>query len=117
MSENIVEHQGLQNQHNQAADLACHQHDFLQSRAEEPVADWDPLQQGYQAIIDICEEARSKPETWDIPLHCFEPERSWINGVLDVTGDYSLVMPPPEIFRRTRKNSNAGSLIFQSVDK
>ena len=106
----------LLNQHNQEVDLAGRQQDCLQGRGEEPVADWDPLQGGYQAIIDICEAARSKPGAWDIPLHCYEPERYLFNEVLDNASEISRTMPPPpEKFHRIRKNSNATSLIFQSV--
>jgi hypothetical protein len=109
-----VEQQGLLNQHTQAVDFAGQQQYYLQGRGEEPFAFLDPLQGGYQAIVDICEAARSKPEAgaWAIPLHCYEPERSLINEFLDETGEYSRVMPPPETFRRSRKNSSAGSRIF-----
>ncbi len=85
----------LPNQHTQAVDLAGQQQYCLHGRGEEPVADWDPLQGGYQAIIDICDAARSKSGAWSIPLHCYEPERSLIQEFLDDTAENSRVLRRP----------------------
>ena len=48
----------------------------LRNGLQDPIgADWDPLQQGYQEIVDLIEAARSKPVASIHPL-CFEPERT-----------------------------------------
>ena len=48
---------------------------------DDLLADWDPLQGGYQAIVDICEEARSRSniapsQSQFDSQNIYEPERA-----------------------------------------
>ncbi len=86
--------------------------DGVQACVDESLADWDPLQGGYQAIIDIFEEARSRIAVWESQPNFYEPERA---GPMYQTGSAGIreetlldVMPPPQRYRRVSKNSFAG---------
>ena len=77
------------------------------------LSDFDPLQAGYQAIIDICEEARSRNQEREFQARIREPERA---SILDqrVGTDAHIrqhpspgIMLPPQRFQRRPKNSFA----------
>ena len=84
-----------------------------QTCQDDLLADWDPLQGGFQAIVDICEEARSvlnvapsqSPEI-------YEPERAGtfdhskkIDNLVDVLQILpSETMPPPKRFHKRSLN-------------
>jgi hypothetical protein len=66
---------------------------------DDLLADWDPLQGGYQAIVDICEEARSRTNIAPSQLqNIYKPERA---STFDQTKNSdnlfnSLQIPSPE---------------------
>ena len=82
--------------------------DDRQNSADKFGADWDPLQGGYQCIIDICDEARARRGDWDTQqlqlVHIFEPERAVPIDQAKIIDNSSLaIMPPPHPFRRRRE--------------
>ena len=87
----------------------------VQAGFVESIADWDPLQGGYQAIIDICEEARSRIAAWERQPNFYEPERTGpsdqaggTDNVRHVGHFFADAMPPPRRFRRICKKSFVG---------
>ncbi len=78
--------------------------------ASQPLADWDQLQGGYQAIVDICNEAYSKNASSESHLNIFEPEKaSKLNQTSDVEQNSAKVdMLPPQRFNRRSRNPFVG---------
>ena len=83
----------------------------------EILAEWDPLQAGYQAIVDICDEARSKIVAWECQKDFYDPERaSTTNQKMDTDKNKIYIehhcspigMPPPQRFNRRSRKSFAG---------
>ncbi len=58
------------------ANSAAQPQDEQQDSAHNFGADWEPLQGGYQAIVAICEEARSRRGDWSSQhQNIYDPER------------------------------------------
>ncbi len=80
----------------------------------EILAEWDPLQAGYQAIVDICDEARSKIESWECQKDFYDPERAsaanqkmYTDKIIEHQNS-SIGMPPPQRFNRRSRNPFPG---------
>jgi hypothetical protein len=91
---------------NQKTKMCAHQDEIL--------VEWDPLQAGYQTIVDICDEARSKILSWECQQDFYDPERaSTANQNMDTDKIIKLHnspngMPPPQRFNRRSRNPLAG---------
>jgi hypothetical protein len=83
----------------------------MASQEDNLQADWDPLQGGYQAIVDICNEACSKVASRASRPDIFEPERaSALNKTSSNMEQNSAQagMPPPQRFNRRSRNPFVG---------
>jgi hypothetical protein len=86
----------------------------MRAREGEIPADWDPLQAGYQAIIDICDEARSEIVACEFQKDIYDPERASIaNLKIDAEMDTKhhnspIGLPPPQRFNRRSRNPYPG---------
>ncbi len=86
-------------------------------RAAQPffvLADCDPLQAGYQAVVDICDEARSEIASVKRHPDFYDPERARTSaqardsGADDKHISTQVNMPPPQCFKRRSRNPFAG---------
>jgi hypothetical protein len=78
---------------------------FQDSAVKESVANRDPLQGGYQDIVDLVEAARSKRKDFKVGTSrptCFEPDRT---VRMDQTS--SNIIPPPLRFQSRLKPQQA----------
>ena len=74
--------------------------DERQDSVDEFGANWDPLQGGYQAITDICEEARSRCGDWDGQRQdIYEPARAVNTNQVKALA----TMPLPQRFCRRER--------------
>jgi hypothetical protein len=82
---------------------------------DDLLAEWDPLQGGYQAIVDICEEARSRTniassQSQFDSQNIYEPERaSTFNQTNNLINALQIspadTMSPPKRFHKDHRIS------------